>query len=110
MGKVSSTKKNTDESVKDQGYVGCIFDWKDIFHHEFTTWSDDKQMYQEVLARLRDAVSRKKSELWENHTWMLHHNAPTHSSLIRNLEKHQTYVVSFTLLSGLSPGRLVSQT
>jgi len=59
-------------------------------------WSDSKQSYQEVLARLRDAVCRKRPELWENQTWMLHHdNVPAHVSLlIRSyLAKHQTSVV-----------------
>jgi len=56
----------------------------------------NKQLYQEVLACLRDAVCRMRPELWENQTWMLHHdNAPAHASLlIRSyLAKHQTSVV-----------------
>jgi hypothetical protein len=32
---VSLTKTSTDESVRDQGEVGCVFDWKGIVHHEF---------------------------------------------------------------------------
>ena len=39
---------------------------------------------------------RKRSELWENQTWMLHHdNAPAHVSLLicSYLAKHQTSVV-----------------
>ena len=42
-------------------------------------------------------MRRKKAELWENQTCMLHHNnAPAHASLlIRSyLAKHQTSVVS----------------
>jgi len=57
----------------------------------------NKQLYQEVLARLRDALRRKRPELWENQTWMLHHdNAPAHASLLicSYLAKHQTSVVS----------------
>ena len=45
---------------------------------------------------MRDAVRRKRPELWENRTWMLHYdNAPAHASLlIRSyLAKHQTVVV-----------------
>jgi len=56
----------------------------------------NKQLYQEVLARLRDAVRGKRPELWENQTWMLYHdNAPAHALLlIRSyLAKHQTSVV-----------------
>ena len=53
-----------------------FFDWKGIVHCQMV----DKQLYQEVLACLRDAVHRKRPELWENHTWMLHHdNAPGHA-------------------------------
>ena len=56
----------------------------------------NKQLYQDVLAHLRDAVRRKRPELWENQTWMLHHdNAPAHASLyIHNyLAKHHISVV-----------------
>jgi len=42
-----------------------FFDWKGIVHHEFVPHSQmvNKQFYQEVLARLRDAVCRKRPEL-----------------------------------------------
>jgi len=92
-------KKSTDESVKDQGDVGFFFFfWKGIVHHEFVPRGQmvNKQLYQEVLTRLRNDVRRKSPELWENQTWMLHHdNAPAHASLlIRSyLAKHQTFVV-----------------
>ena len=47
-----------------------FFDWKDIVHHEFVPCGQmvDKQLYQEVLVRLRDAVRRKRPELWETQT------------------------------------------
>jgi len=75
-----------------------FFDWKGIVHHEFVPHGQmvNKQLYQEVLARLRDAVCRKRPDLWENQTWMLHHNnVAAHASLlIRSyLAKHQTFVV-----------------
>ena len=55
----------------------------------------NKQLYQEILARLRETVRRKRPELWENRTWMLHHdNAPAHASLlIRSYLAKQTPVV-----------------
>jgi len=56
----------------------------------------NKQFYQEVIARLRDAVRTNRPELWENQTWMLHHdNAPAHASLLIRiyLAKHQASVV-----------------
>ena len=62
-----------------------FFDWKGIVHHEFVPRGQtvNKQLYQEVLARLKDAVRRKSPQLWENQTWMLNHdNAPAHASLL----------------------------
>jgi len=75
-----------------------FFDWKGIVHHEFVPRGQmvNRQLYQEVLARLRDVVGRKRPELWENQTWMLHHdNAPAHASLLTRsyLAKHQISVV-----------------
>ena len=71
--RVSLTKKSTDELVKDEGVLVVFFDWKGIVHHEFVLRGQmvNKQSYLEVLAHLRDAVHRKRPELWENHTCML---------------------------------------
>ena len=82
----------------------CFFNWKGIVPKEFVPRGQmvNKQLYQEVLAPLRDAVRRKRPEMWENQTWMLHHdNAPAHVSLlIRSyLAKHQTTVVPHPLYS-----------
>ena len=75
-----------------------FFHWKGIVYHEFVPRGHmvNKQLYQKVLARLRDAVRRERPALWGNQTWMLHHdNAPAHASLlIRSyLAKHHTSVV-----------------
>jgi len=75
-----------------------FFDWKGIVHHEFVPCGQmvNKQLYQEVLAHLRDAVRSKRPEIWENHTWMSHHdNALAHALLLicSYLPKHQTSVV-----------------
>jgi len=92
--RVSSTKKSRS---KIKVMLVVFFDWKGNVHHEFAPCVQmvNKQLHQEVLARLRDAVRMKRHELWENQTWMLHHdNAPVHASLIRSyLAKHQTSVV-----------------
>jgi len=44
-----------------------FFDWKGVVHHEFVPRGQmvNKQLYQDVLERLRDAVRRKRPELWE---------------------------------------------
>lgn len=62
-----------------------------------TTWSEvSKQLYQEILSRLSDAVHRKRLELWENQSWMLHHDsAPAHGSLlVHSYLAHQTSTVT----------------
>ena len=62
-----------------------FFDWKGIFFHEFLSSCQlaNKDMYQEHVALLRNAVCRKSPELWENRTSMLHHgNALAHVSLL----------------------------
>ena len=56
----------------------------------------NEQLYQETVALLRDAVRRKRPEMWENQTWMLlHDNVPTHVSLLISsyLAKYQISVV-----------------
>jgi hypothetical protein len=56
----------------------------------------NKQLCQEVLARLIDAVRRKRPEFRENQAWLLlHDNAPAHASLLFRsyLAKHQASVV-----------------
>ena len=75
-----------------------FLNWKGIVHHKFVPRGRmvNKQLYQEFLARLRDAVRRKGPELWENRTSMLHHdNALARASLlIRSyLAKQKTSVV-----------------
>ena len=75
-----------------------FFDRKGIVHHESVPRGQmvNKQLYPEVLAHMRDAVRRKRPELWESQTWMLHYdNVPAHVSLlIRSyLAKHQTSIV-----------------
>ena len=75
-----------------------FFDWQGIIHHEFVPRGQtvNKEFYVAVLKRLREAVSRKRPQLWTNQSWVLHHdNAPIHSSfLVRNfLVKNETTVV-----------------
>jgi len=79
-------------------FLVVFFDWKVYVNHEFVPRGQmvNKELYPEVLARLGDAVGRKRTELWENQTWMLYHdNAPVHASLLIRcyLAKHQTSVM-----------------
>ncbi|GFS93291.1 uncharacterized protein TNCV_2697541 [Trichonephila clavipes] len=51
-----------------------------------------KEYYQDVLRLLRDAVQRKRPDMWMANNWHLHHdNAPAHSSQLIHtfLAKHR---------------------
>jgi [histone H3]-lysine36 N-dimethyltransferase SETMAR len=75
-----------------------FFDHRGVVHHEYAPQDQtiNKEYYQTVLRRLRDAVRRKRPDLWATRTWSLHQdNAPAHSShLIQNfLAKQSTPLV-----------------
>ena len=43
----------------------------------------NKEMYIDILRRLRDAVRRKRPEKWRTDSWfLLHDNAPAHRSVL----------------------------
>jgi len=53
-----------------------------VVHHEYAPQGQTvtKEYYEGVLCRLRNAVRRKRPDLWAAETWQLHHdNAPAHS-------------------------------
>ena len=84
--------------------IGFFFYWKVIVHYEFVPRGEtfNKELYLNVLKRVREAVRRKRPEVWRNNTWMLHHdNAPAHASLLTRefLTKHGTAVVPQPLYS-----------
>jgi len=56
-----------------------------VVHHEYAPPGQkiNKDYYIEVLRRLRDALRRKRQQLWASGDWHLHHdNAPAHSSAL----------------------------
>jgi hypothetical protein len=60
-----------------------FFNVEGTFHFEFIQQGQtvNETSYAEILKRLREAVSRKRPELWPN-DWILHHdNAPAHKAL-----------------------------
>lgn len=70
-----------------------FFDHQGIVHHEYAPQGTTitKETYRETLRRLRDAIRRKRPELWASGDWMLQHdNAPAHSSCLvqQFLAKH----------------------
>ena len=46
-------------------------------------WMVNKEYYLQVQCRLREAIQKKRPDLWKNDSWLLHHdNAPAHTSLL----------------------------
>ena len=75
-----------------------FFVYHGVVHQEFLPQGRavNKEYYLEVMCRLREAIRKKRPELWKNRSWILHHdNAPAHSSLlVRNfLAKNNTIIV-----------------
>ena len=76
----------------------CFFDFRGILHHEYAPESQtiNKENYLEVLRRLRDAVRRKRPDMWTGKNWQLHHdNTPAYfAHVIKNfLAKNNTALV-----------------
>lgn len=72
-----------------------FFDFNGIVHHEFLPQGQtiNKEYYLQVQRRLREAIRKKRPDLWQNNSWLLHHdNAPAHTSLLVRefLAKHKT--------------------
>ncbi|KAJ4445629.1 hypothetical protein ANN_12311 [Periplaneta americana] len=70
-----------------------FFDVRGIVHHKYAPEGQTvtKEYYHDVLRRLRDAVRRKRPDMWTANNWHLHHdNAPAHSSQLIHtfLAKH----------------------
>jgi hypothetical protein len=62
----------------------------------------NKEYYLHVMKSLREAVRRRRPDLWKENKWLLHHgNAPVHSSLLicDFLAKHETTHVPQPLCS-----------
>ena len=62
----------------------AFFDIRGIVHFEFLPQGQtvNQYVYKEILRRLMRSVRDKRRDLWENNTWVLHHNnTPAHSAL-----------------------------
>ena len=61
----------------------CFFDFRGLMHHEYAPEDQkiNKEYHQQVLRRLREAVRRKRPDMWAIKNFQLHHdNAPAHSA------------------------------
>ena len=62
-----------------------FFDFNGVVHHEFLPRGQtvNKEYYLQVQRRLRDAIRKKRPDLWKNNLCLLHHdNPPAHTSLL----------------------------
>ena len=78
--------------------ITVFFDCNAVVHHEFLPQGRtvNKEYYLEVMHRLREAIRQKRTELWKNQSWILHHdNTPAHTSmLVREfLAKNKTVIM-----------------
>jgi len=63
--------------------LAVFLDSRGVVHHEYAPQGQTvtKEYYERVKCRLRNAVRRKRPDLWAAETWQLHHdNAPANSS------------------------------
>ncbi|KAJ4437155.1 hypothetical protein ANN_17290 [Periplaneta americana] len=82
-----SPRKQTFPSDTSKGKVmlEVFFDSQGLIHHEFIPEGRTvtKELYVEILRRLRDAVRMKRPEKWvENNWFLMHDNAPAHRAII----------------------------
>jgi len=75
-----------------------FFDRQGVIHYKFIPHGQtlNKEFYVAVLKHLREAVCRKRPQLWTNQSWVLHHDNATAYSLflVRNfLVKNETTIV-----------------
>ena len=72
-------------------------------HYEFLLQGRtvNKEYYLEIMLRLRESIRQKRTELWKNQSWILHHDkALAHTlMLVREfLAKNKTVIMSQTTI------------
>lgn len=78
-------KKPRQSRSKVKVMLTVFFDYQGVVHSEFLPEGQtvNKEYYLSVLRRLREAIRRKRPELWKDNSWILHDdNAPSHRALI----------------------------
>jgi hypothetical protein len=77
-------KKSRLIKSKEKEMLITFFDINGVVHHEFSPPGQtvNGHFYVQVSQRLRNAVQRKRHDMWQGE-WCLHHdNAPSHTSLV----------------------------
>lgn len=91
-------KRARQDRSKIKVMLTVFFDYQGIVHKEFLPTGEtvNKEYYLNVMRRLRESIRRKRPELWQNKSWVLHHdNAPSHTAIIIRefLMRNQTVTV-----------------
>ena len=64
--------------------LAIIFDSEGLIHHNFIQYGQtvNKNMYKQVLGRVRYSLCRKRHNMWDSGDWFLHHDdAPAHTTI-----------------------------
>ena len=75
-------KKGHQVQSKTKVMLLLFFDSEGIVHHKYAPDGQtiNKEFRVEVLRRLHESVRQKQPEKWRDGDWILHHNAPAHTS------------------------------
>ena len=79
------TKRPRQNRSKINVILAVFFDYPGVVHYEFlpTGQTVNKEYYLSVMHHLREAIHKKRLELWANNYWILHQdNASSHTALI----------------------------
>jgi len=98
--KVSQDRKDRAKVVQIKVMLTVFFDYRGVVHYEFLPPGQtvNKEYYLSVVQRLREAIRKKRPELWADNSWFLHHdNAPSHTAFfeISFCQKFNYRIVSF---------------
>lgn len=99
VGDEPKPKKPRQSRSKIKVLLTVFFDCEGVVHAEFLPDGQtvNKEYYLQVMRRLREAIRKKRPELWKNNSWILHHdNAPSHTALLicEFLAKNSTNIIS----------------
>lgn len=83
--KVQSSQWKTQVKSNVKIMLIVFFDWKGITYHEFLLRGEkiNRFRYRETLKHLREAMRKKRPEMWTSEKWLLRHaNGPVQPSLV----------------------------
>jgi transposase len=91
-------KRSRQNRSKIKVMLTIFFDYRGVVHYEFLPPGQtvNKEYYLSVMRRLREAIRKKRPELWKDNSWFLHHdNAPSHTALVLrdHFAKNSTHIV-----------------